>query len=526
MILITSAAYVDPQLRNEFGLLPPTFLPVGNKRLFEHQVGVLRNQFPGEKIFISLPSSFEIGKKDLSYLTANKIHIIQIEDGLSLPASISFALRKFIANDGCIRILHGDTLLGSIPNELDLIAVANTREDYLWEVENVDATSELVWCGYFSFSNIDLIKRCLEEPDISFSQAIKIYAQVVPIQRILVYEWSDFGHINTYFHSRTKITTERSFNSLSIKDGCVYKSGYDDLKISAESSWYEKLPSTLRIYCPQLIDLGINEHGKAFYALEYLAIPPVNEIFVHGANPIFYWDKIFRLCIDFLEACKLSFPKFDDSSRIDLDSSNLNNEKTISRLEAFFLQNGYLGWSTNLTINGKPVGTIGEVFKNCLELSKRIPVIPGILHGDLCFSNILFDSRSDRIKVIDPRGLDGLGEISNFGDLAYDVAKLTHSVVGLYDYIVAGAYKLDTSFSENQFNANLNIFTDERLDQILNLFCTKKFDTLTSPLEVMPLTILLFLSMLPLHADNPNRQMALFSNALRLYSIFIIKDEV
>ena len=35
MILITSAAYVVPGIRNELGMLPPTLLPIGNKRLLE-----------------------------------------------------------------------------------------------------------------------------------------------------------------------------------------------------------------------------------------------------------------------------------------------------------------------------------------------------------------------------------------------------------------------------------------------------------------------------------------------------------
>jgi hypothetical protein len=36
--------------------------------------------------------------------------------------------------------------------------------------------------------------------------------------------------------------------------------------------------------------------------------------------------------------------------------------------------------------------------------------------------------------------------------------------------------------------------------------------------DVQPLVVLLFLSMLPLHADNPSRQAAFFANSLRLYT--------
>ncbi|MNF05243.1 hypothetical protein D3C80_2049270 [compost metagenome] len=40
--------------------------------------------------------------------------------------------------------------------------------------------------------------------------------------------------------------------------------------------------------------------------------------------------------------------------------------------------------------------------------------------------------------------------------------------------------------------------------------------------DIMPLTVLLFLSMLPLHADRPDRQEAMLVNALRLYSDYVI----
>ena len=37
LLLISSAAYVEPELEAEFGRLPPAFLPLGNRRLFVHQ---------------------------------------------------------------------------------------------------------------------------------------------------------------------------------------------------------------------------------------------------------------------------------------------------------------------------------------------------------------------------------------------------------------------------------------------------------------------------------------------------------
>jgi hypothetical protein len=127
----------------------------------------------------------------------------------------------------------------------------------------------------------------------------------------------------------------------------------------------------------------------------------------------------------------------------------------------------------------------------------------------------------DSIKVVDPRGLSEVGLPTNYGDLRYDLAKLTHSVIGLYDFIMAGAFDLEFTLSEEQCSFDLVIHADERVKSIQDVYMSHTFFANTSPRSVIPLTVLLFLSMLPLHSDDKNRQMALLANAMRLYSDFV-----
>lgn len=56
MILITSAAYINAGLISEFGKLPPCMLPVQNKRLYQHQLALLKGM---EHIVLTLPQGFE-----------------------------------------------------------------------------------------------------------------------------------------------------------------------------------------------------------------------------------------------------------------------------------------------------------------------------------------------------------------------------------------------------------------------------------------------------------------------------------
>lgn len=52
MLLIMSGSYVQQELGAEFGSIPPSFLPLANKRLFKHQVSLGHD---GHAIYLVLP---------------------------------------------------------------------------------------------------------------------------------------------------------------------------------------------------------------------------------------------------------------------------------------------------------------------------------------------------------------------------------------------------------------------------------------------------------------------------------------
>lgn len=145
-----------------------------------------------------------------------------------------------------------------------------------------------------------------------------------------------------------------------------------------------------------------------------------------------------------------------------------------------------------------------------------MPIIPCYLHGDLCFSNVLYDSRADNIKIIDPRGINADNELTLLGDQKYDLAKLCHSFIGLYDFIIADNFEI----TENeQIGVELSFDCDEQILAMADVFWQREFIPNFDNRDILPLTVLLFLSMLPLHSDKPLRQKAMLANALRLYSM-------
>ena len=137
------------------------------------------------------------------------------------------------------------------------------------------------------------------------------------------------------------------------------------------------------------------------------------------------------------------------------------------------------------------------------------------MHGDFCFSNILYDFKSKTIRVIDPRGLDVEGHQSIYGDMRYDVAKLAHSILGMYDYIIGGNF---TYTEMEPYNVELQFPGNDVIKAVQEFFRSMNFAGHTlKELSTYPIMIHLFLSMLPLHSDKPKRQKAMLANALRLY---------
>ena len=59
-----SGAYVGQELESEFGKIPPSFLPLGNRRLFQHQLALAPE---GVELLLSIPESFQISSICLLY---------------------------------------------------------------------------------------------------------------------------------------------------------------------------------------------------------------------------------------------------------------------------------------------------------------------------------------------------------------------------------------------------------------------------------------------------------------------------
>ena len=187
----------------------------------------------------------------------------------------------------------------------------------------------------------------------------------------------------------------------------------------------------------------------------------------------------------------------------------------MNRLEEYARQSG-ISLDAEWRINGVLTPSLRDIVKEVdMHITKDDNRFVSLMHGDPCFSNILYDFKSKSIKVIDPRGVDVDGNFSVFGDFRYDVGKLAHSVLGMYDFIIGGMFEYKEI---SQYDVFLNFRETLKLKEIQEYFAKQTFGGYSlSELSTYPILINLFLSMIPLHIDHPARQRAMLANALRIY---------
>ena len=119
--------------------------------------------------------------------------------------------------------------------------------------------------------------------------------------------------------------------------------------------------------------------------------------------------------------------------------------------------------------------------------------------------------------MIDPRGYSQSGMIGCLGDSRYDLAKLYHSVVGRYDEIIAGQYYIES----NEKCLNIKFMKEEdHRSGMLNSFEEIVLES-DSKLkrQVLAITVLLFITMIPLHSDRSDRQVGFIANPYRLFAM-------
>lgn len=456
----------------------------------------------------------------------------------SILSSLLCGLKKIKDKNKTVRVVLGDTLCdqSDIAPDTDLILtsdnfsdssrwclVEGTSDGYVkkfFDKQHVDVANKFALIGVYQFTDYKLLMQCvidaIESGARNLSDVLMRYNGKHKIKLVLRDKWFDLGHKSGIINAQNDLFNSRSFNSLRANPvlGIMTKISPKKQKLYDEWMWCKNIPEKLQILCPRPIDY-YEQDDKAYMTMELYGYPALSELFILGNLSLEEW----KLILERLFLVHREMEKFPGT----LDKSNfvdLYKTKTWARFNELLAQDDYWQelWNMDtLVING-------HTYRNIRHLREKIDaaidkIIENanvtVMHGDYCFSNILFDTNSFICRLIDPRGR--LKEQTIYGDPRYDIAKIRHSVVGLYDFAVHGMIELTQDGNTFEFNPGGPVFYSE--------LC-KYFDNLTAKMgynvdEVKLIEALLFASMIPLHRDSKTRQKAFYLKAvMKLNDLF------
>ncbi|MCK9387281.1 MAG: hypothetical protein M0Q22_02655 [Sulfuritalea sp.] len=317
----------------------------------------------------------------------------------------------------------------------------------------------------------------------------------------------DLGKLRDFLSFTCGATETRHFNQVHVDTYYYTKQSSNKAKMLEEYVFYGLVPEQMR---PWLIEpFEYVDHGdSASYRMLRYYLADAALQWVHGA----FDAESFAVFVDRLLFFIAQRPrKSCDGQQAAGVARELFVEKVQSRAIQFLALD-----------EGKRINALAASISPALELNRQIERYLRIYHcreqefscdhlvvghGDPCFSNVLYDQRSYMLKLIDPKG--AATEAAMWTHPLYDLCKVSHSVLGDYDFINNGLYSV--SFADN---IDLELRLEHSNPRALKAIFSQRIraqgydETLVRLGEAS-----LFLSMLPLHIDYPNKVIAFMLKA-------------
>lgn len=529
-VLVPSAKLADPALQSDFGPLPPSLLPIGGMTV----VGRIRESWGGAETAVAVHEGADAFPRLLP--PEHGLTIVDVGETGSLAATILAALDRLPGwTDASLILNLGDTVVEGLDPALggtDFALGARTEESQRWTLfreedgvlgeisdKELQARPETwrAFVGVFGFAEpARLVTELRRKND--FYAALRVYAEAsesftfpeAPL-------WLDCGHADNFYAARKRLINTRYFNTLRFDEteGTIRKSSSNKAKLADEIAWAVELPRPLRRFIPTVYDHSTEPEGP-FIEMEFTAYPSLDECFVYARFDHDAWQKAFARIFELVG--RFGQHTFRDP-RIDADLREMFLAKTCDRLRQIEADPPFpcALLDRPLMVDGVACPPFRQVMDELEDVLEGAGLLHTehlqVIHGDLCFGNILFDHKHGLLKVIDPRGR--FGRHLHYGDVRYDLAKLSHSALGLYDLVVLERFHVQ-HVSEDAYRIDFRQDPYHRaVGEIFRHRLAREGHDLRA---VRLLESLLFLSMVPLHCDHPHRQLAMFLRGMTIHA--------
>lgn len=540
---------------------PKPMLPFNNKPIIGHLLEwFIKEEFDEVIIIVEYKYDKIIDYVTKVFLKEDNIKIRFVRQGglLGLGHAIYKGLDAILDDDASLLIVLGDIILDDslkfnysedfiVYNEVDdyerwcMIQLNNKNEiiDFFDKPKEQPPTNKNV-IGIYNFSVVKQLKNIYNLYDIKhfidinkeleFSFFLNEYINSNIVKGIYNDNYLDFGVLSDLNKSKLKVV--REFNKIELIDDDINEpkikksSVKNPKKILNEFLWYKETPSQIHKYTPTIYEFNSKiEHDEGVnYVMSYIDSTPLQELFMYNLpdfnNWILIFDNIYKYFLDTRNIeNKEQFYKENKNKLIKANIKMLK-EKTRQRVDKIRDMFPHKEYVINGQFYDNPIYHLDKILKIAEEISSNVNIDNlVVLHGDLFFGNMMYDIEEENLKIIDPRG--EYGEFKIYGDIRYDLAKLYHSIIGNYDFIVNGLYELrdyDSTLNYSIFNGNDN-------SRIIDLMFDLIEDLNNDIDDIEFITGLLFLTMIPLHSENKNNQKMQFIKACEILKNIINEDD-
>ncbi len=414
-------------------------------------------------------------------------------------------------------------ILTSIPHEFEIISIPEN------EIDSISSdTDAIFWCSSIIFSNNNLQEQFLKKLEFSnfptfFGNRdsfifkgnlmkLKMIINTGQMEGIIALRNESHLHSILSLFDFRKIISEnthtRHFNKITSNNEIYSKRSTEIEKIELEYLFLKNIPQLIQKYYVKVFDFK-KEGTHGSYSMQKLSGVDLSIKLVNGSINSDEVENILNILKEYF----LNLKTIETDKRQNI--LDFIFEKSYERFNELKMWNGYTKLN-NFISQHTVFSGIEQLFKQSEMLianNKKLFLNDGVLfsHGDLCFSNMVFNETEDKITFIDPRGAKG-SEV--YKTPYYDLAKISHSLLGGYDHIVNNVSRIDFDKDMNAY-LNLNKSSNYNGEKLF----TKFVEDLGYNIKLVRIIeASLFVSMLPLHTDDIKKITMLSLRASELLS--------
>jgi hypothetical protein len=320
----------------------------------------------------------------------------------------------------------------------------------------------------------------------------------------------NLNNLSNFLQYMTGGFEARFFNSLRGDEYTVTKTSTNKKKIKSEYTFYHLLPEEMKQWFVLPYNY-VETEDTASYTMERLHITDIAIRWIHGAISLEEFRDLLNKVFYFVNSRKSKEIGLKEYDKV-VKALYLN--KVEARIEDFKKHKifpvfeNYISSFTKYSSIDEVVSDYRNLFEEVVREVRTKP-ISVIGHGDLCFSNMLYNKDTKTLKLIDTKG--ALVEEELWTNPYYDIAKLSHSICGKYDFFNSGMFEIILNE-----NIQFKLTVDCDSSKYVRIFKEYLEVAGYSYKMVRVFETSLFLSMLPLHMDNPQKVFGFLLNAINI----------